>query len=394
MELDVKTLLTINLAVVCLSSVTACYFWNQYRDNVWLLCWTVATAICGVALLLIRVFGAVPPLAIGPPIVLMLFSSYLLIWESMRLFNGRRLQPLRLGAIVLVFVAVLAVVVWATTGVNQRANFLSASLAILSSLSAYEVLRKDNEEFLRTRLAMAALFGAMAIVLALRAILGWLEPATATIDAYYDPLGGFSSLVNSIAIIGLSIALMMMANERTSGRHRRLALTDELTGLPNRRYFLTQAEQLLRRGGKDAPACILMMDLDHFSKVNERFGHTGGDEALISFAALLRQQLRSGDLVARYGGEEFCVLLIGPDRTQGLQLAEAIRSALAAKPVTIRGRLHPLTVSIGLAPLRGGDIDAALQLADKALYRAKGAGRNRVATWDGDPRSNLDLAAG
>jgi diguanylate cyclase (GGDEF)-like protein len=394
MEIDVKTLLTINLAVVCLSSVTAWYFWTQYRDNAWLLCWALATGVCGVALLLIRVFGPVPPLAVGPPIVVMLFSSYMLIWESMRLFNGRPLRPLRLVAIVLLFVPVFAVFVWATTGVNQRANFLSASVAIFAFLSAYEVLRKGNEEFFRTRLAMAGLFGAMAIVLVVRAVLGWLEPTTVTVDAFYDPLGGFSSLINSIGVIGLSIALMMMANERTSGRHRQLALTDELTGLPNRRYFLAQAERSLRRAGKHVPTCILMMDLDHFSDVNERFGHAGGDEALISFAALLRQQLRSGDLVARHGGEEFCALLMGADQTQGLTVADNVRSALAAKPVAIRGQLYPITVSIGVAPLRHGDIDAALQQADKALYRAKREGRNRVSNWDGPAQSGFDLAAG
>jgi diguanylate cyclase (GGDEF)-like protein len=394
MELDVKTLLTINIAVVFLSGVTAYYFWNQYRDNVWLLCWTLASTVCGVAIVLVRLFGPVPPPAIGPPIAIMLFSSYVLIWESMRLFNGRRFHPVRLVAIVAVFVVGFAAVVWASTGVSQRANFLSASMGIFAALSAYEVSRKGNEEFLRTRLAMAALFGMMAIILVVRTVLGSLEPATATINTFYDPLGGLTALINSIGVTGLSIALMMMANERTSDRHRRLALTDELTGLPNRRDFLTQAERLLRRGGKGASACILMMDLDHFSKVNERFGHAGGDEALVSFAALLREQLRSGDLVARHGGEEFCVLLMGRDQAEGMRVAEAIRATLAATPIFIKGQLHQVTVSIGVAPLRHGNIDAALQHADKALYRAKGEGRNRVAAWDGSARPGLDLAAG
>jgi diguanylate cyclase (GGDEF)-like protein len=152
-----------------------------------------------------------------------------------------------------------------------------------------------------------------------------------------------------------------------------------------------QADERLRRRRKDAAVYILMMDLDHFAKVNERFGHAGGDEALVWFANLLRRHLRADDLVARHGGEEFCTLLTNTSQTQALAVAEAIRAALAAEPVVLQGQQHPVTVSIGVARLRDSDVTAALNQADQALYRAKAAGRNRVAAEDAPA---VDLAAG
>src|SRR5262249_12310649 len=99
MEINVKTLLLINVAVLFLSAVTASYFWRQYRDYVWLLWWSLATGLLGTALLLVGLFGPVPPVVVGAPSVTMLIGGYVMIWESMRLFNGRRAYPLRVVAI-------------------------------------------------------------------------------------------------------------------------------------------------------------------------------------------------------------------------------------------------------------------------------------------------------
>jgi diguanylate cyclase (GGDEF)-like protein len=391
MEINVNTLLLINIAVLFLSSVAAIYFWRQYRDYVWLLWWSLATGLMAVGLVLVGLFGPVPPVPIGAPAAAMLLAGYVMVWESMRLFNGKQSHPMRVAAIVLVFFAMLVGSVLVGSAVGQRANLVSAGMLVFAALSAYEVSREGKHEFLRARLAMAGLFAVMTIVLAVRTLLPLLWPAIDTTNVFYDPLGGLSSLANSICAIGLSIVLMMMANERASDRHRRLAMTDELTGLPNRRYFLMQAEQRLRRRRKGAAACILMMDLDHFSEVNERFGHAGGDDALAWFASLLRQKLAANDLVARYGGEEFCALLTNASQARALAIAESIRAGLAAQPVTLQGRQHPVTVSIGVARLRNADITEALHDADQALYQAKAAGRNRVAAEDG---STVGLAAG
>ena len=216
----------------------------------WLLWWTLGTAACGVALLVLGLFGPAPRLVVGFPTVVLLFAGNVMLWHSLRLFNGRAASIAGVVLIVLAFAALLATSIALGASLRERAGIASAGLAIFAALSAWEVSRDRDREFLRTRLAMAAAFGVMALVLVLRGALTWLAPESAEAGDYYDPLQGASSLINSISVVSLSIGLIMMANERTSGRHRRLALTDELTGLPNRRFFLAQAARLAQRAAR------------------------------------------------------------------------------------------------------------------------------------------------
>jgi len=162
---------------------------------------------------------------------------------------------------------------------------------------------------------------------------------------------------------------------------RRQAETDPLTSLANRRSFFTAllhaGERIVRHGDRCA---ILMLDLDHFKAVNDRYGHAVGDAVLSTFAAILRNTLRSHDLPARIGGEEFAVLLPHTDLAGALALAERIRRAVANY---CRVPMHPelrMTVSIGVSELLPDDPtpEAALVRADAALYLAKQEGRNRV----------------
>jgi diguanylate cyclase (GGDEF)-like protein len=153
------------------------------------------------------------------------------------------------------------------------------------------------------------------------------------------------------------------------------ARTDELTGLPNRRGL-----QEAMAGWSGQQAALLILDLDHFKRLNDTFGHVAGDAALRHLAGVLRQALRDTDLAARIGGEEFALWL--PDTPSGssLEVAERVRSAVELTPVPWQGRTIPFTCSIGVATLPGSTPDRQnlYPTADAALYRAKHAGRNRV----------------
>nr|WP_246337662.1 GGDEF domain-containing protein [Azospirillum oleiclasticum] len=172
-----------------------------------------------------------------------------------------------------------------------------------------------------------------------------------------------------------------MAHERTVSRLRRLADRDELTGLLNRRAFLHAAEGAAERArhGGDQLALVLL-DLDHFKRINDEHGHLTGDRALRLAADTVTAALRTADAVGRYGGEEFCLLLPGADARTAETIAERIRCSIAAVRIdTSGGPLH-LTASFGVAAL-GPDVSTVHELlvqADAALYAAKEQGRDRV----------------
>ncbi|MBI4184049.1 MAG: diguanylate cyclase [Proteobacteria bacterium] len=161
-----------------------------------------------------------------------------------------------------------------------------------------------------------------------------------------------------------------------------LALRDPLTGLLNRRGFEARlAEEVGRCRRYGRPLSLAMLDLDHFKKVNDTYGHPVGDEVLAAVAARLTAGMRGNDIAARYGGEEFIVLLPETTAEAALTVAERLRRRLAETPVaTAAGRALPVTVSIGVAafPGVGEGAEALIAAADRALYAAKEAGRNRV----------------
>ncbi len=164
----------------------------------------------------------------------------------------------------------------------------------------------------------------------------------------------------------------------------RLATTDYLTGLANRRHFLEKVDMELERFKRyGRPAALLMMDMDHFKQVNDTYGHAIGDRALQHFAAIAQGILRRTDLLGRIGGEEFAALLPDADLAGAEHLAERLRAALATTPVPLEvGGILSLSISIGVTPFlaKDGKTSDILGRADRAMYRAKDQGRNRVET--------------
>lgn len=167
----------------------------------------------------------------------------------------------------------------------------------------------------------------------------------------------------------------------------RLARTDSLTGLWNRGYFMEMACRELARNRRDAaPLSLIMIDVDHFKKVNDTHGHEAGDEALRCLAEVLAQSVREGDLVARLGGEEFVALLPNARLDDACNVAERIRQGIAARELDCRsGACFGLTVSVGVATHRDREtpLEELLRCADEALYAAKRGGRDRVEIFGG-----------
>lgn len=160
----------------------------------------------------------------------------------------------------------------------------------------------------------------------------------------------------------------------------RLARTDALTGLWNRRYFVEQFQHEMRRAERTCePLCLIMLDLDHFKQVNDSYGHAAGDAVLIEFAHVLKKSLRELDLPGRLGGEEFCVGLPGITLEEAHAVADRLRQSVAVLEIPFEGRTITVTTSIGLGKWDGHEsLDVLLGRVDAALYQAKESGRNTV----------------
>ncbi|AYC31754.1 GGDEF domain-containing protein [Pseudomonas cavernae] len=221
-------------------------------------------------------------------------------------------------------------------------------------------------------------------------------------DAYVQ-LGVATALALLLGLLGFHLTRLIKAGLATEAellgardslaalnqRLEKLALEDELTGLANRRQFMAALdEEVLRAARHQRPLALLMLDVDHFKQFNDLYGHSAGDQCLRSVAQVIRGgQKRPGDLAARYGGEEFCVLLPETDMAGALVVAEQIRQTLESQGLVHAGSpLGLVTLSAGVhALIPTGEAESAAQLlhcADRALYRAKAKGRNRVCGFD------------
>ncbi len=264
-------------------------------------------------------------------------------------------------------------------------------------LAAMERIRGDRPDLVITDLEMPRIGGlqlvqwlrrttelssTLVMILTSRASLGdklrGLEGADDYITKPFEPL---ELRARVKVMIRLKDAL-----DTALERQRRLeeiTITHELPGIYNRRFLNARTEEEFAKAARhETPLTCLLLDLDHFKLVNDNYGHAWGDFVLREFAQIVRARLRQGDLFARYGGEEFVLLLPLTNAEEGGQLADELRARIASHRFVHGGLSLGLTVSIGLASMPSRDIRSAadiLAAADAALYRAKEAGRNRIA---------------
>ena len=266
-----------------------------------------------------------------------------------------------------------------------------------------EAMRAEQRRTMAVILGMTGLHIALIVLglfLVRRRVIKPLGRASEALDAMRDnrcvpltaPVPGdeISAVFDGIA------ALQAQHQERTAleaerdkliERLRVQSSTDFLTTLPNRRAFFEAAEAELARARRHGYGLVLLLlDVDHFKRINDTRGHAAGDRALVALTEVLKHSVRQGDIAARIGGEEFVVLLSHCEREDGLRFAERLRETVSTTLVDLGEGQEPLriTVSIGLADVRshGVGLDQLLSRADRAMYRAKNAGRDRIEVAD------------
>lgn len=193
-----------------------------------------------------------------------------------------------------------------------------------------------------------------------------------------------SALIEPLSIIAGQLALNL-EKVKLYNRVQELAILDGLTGVYMRRYFLERLqEEFIRSRKQELPLSLLMCDLDYFKEKNDTYGHLVGDEVLKAVAKILKQHTREVDLLGRYGGEEFTVALPETAQQKAWQVGERIRSMIQDSELEIYDEKIRVTISIGMATLVPGtsSVEELMDEADKALYRAKTKGRNRVEVYE------------
>lgn len=372
MSVDVLTLYLLNFVVAFVMAGIYFFSWFHHRDILGVRGWATALSLGALGSLELSLRTNSSPILLVIMANSLVVAGYATVWMSVRRFNtGERAlnyAVIPTSLFVVVFTAALLI----GTDVNVRVALCSLTIAILSLLASWEVYRARLGEPLNSRIPTACALLLITVAMCVRMVFSFLsDPPVGETTPFYDPTQGITLLVNTICVVAMTLGFLMMANERLRHHYEKLASTDELTDLPNRRFLLDEGAR------PSGPACVLMIDLAHFSEVNATFGHAGGDQALIAFARLARQQLRPTDLIARYGGEEFCALLRGVEEPEALRIAERLRAAIGDMSIDVDGRPLRITVSIGMAKLDGG-LGTAMRKADVALYRAKALGRNQV----------------
>ena len=180
-------------------------------------------------------------------------------------------------------------------------------------------------------------------------------------------------------------ALSKLRVERLNDDLQQMSSVDGLTGLFNRRYWQERFDshfKLLRR--RESISTALMLDIDHFKKINDTYGHQAGDEVIKTLARVIQKSIRETDLAGRYGGEEFAIILVDSNQSNAMKVADRIRRLAEAMAVEHEGQLIKFTVSVGISEYRTGITSNMvwLEQADRALYLSKHSGRNCVSTWD------------
>jgi diguanylate cyclase (GGDEF)-like protein len=215
-----------------------------------------------------------------------------------------------------------------------------------------------------------------------------------------NPLELASGIVFLVTALGLGFSVFWMTSMQSRLDLERLASTDPLTGLHNRRAFLSHcAEKLLGPSRVGEPVSLVLIDLDHFKQVNDRHGHEAGDAALCAVASQLRGAVREHDFLARWGGEEFIVLLPATSSEQAVQVAQRLRLCIESISLLHNGRVDAwssirLAISVGVVTATGAieSMDSLFRTCDEALYTAKAAGRNRVVHRELRPEVGFSLS--
>lgn len=396
MAAHVPTMLAMIIASsLMMAASMAVVGWGRRRDGLGR--WAAALLVNAIGHLLIMLRGLIPDVLSIVVGNLMLSSVFVGMIAAVYQFQGRPVRwPLLLAPplLVLVFVSVFI------DNFPARVSFVGLVIGLQAVWALLAALSHRHATVGRGQWLLVAGLLLEAVVLGGRALVAISTHTEATNILQSSALQTLTFLATFSVVLVSSVGFVFMSRDRADENNRVLAALDPLTGVANRRSLIAALDRDVARAQRmREPMALMMVDIDHFKDVNDRYGHPAGDRVLCSVVNVLRQRVRAQDLVGRYGGEEFMVLLPDTGLTGAEQLARELCKAVEESRCPADGVPGPgiaVTVSIGVfgGRLESGDSwDMLIAAADRALYQAKNNGRNRVEVATGLRRPSAQLAA-
>ncbi|MBK4737363.1 GGDEF domain-containing protein [Noviherbaspirillum pedocola] len=346
------------------------------RDIKGLARWGRGCAFMATAAALLSMRGAIPSVFSNFLSDLLIISGVGAIYGSLQEFTGVAPNTRRVTALFFIAALGLAWVTFAHDDYRVRVLIMSGVLTILFSACAWVIIKSRDKGF--PDLFTQYLFIGTAGITFARFITAIFEERAVTFDKDFSLIRHVYLGTFAFSTVGLTLGFILMVNRALHSKLEYLASRDHMTGAYRRDAFMQRLDDEIAAAERQCkPLALLMMDLDNFKSINDRYGHTVGDHVIRDFADKLTHELRHNDCVGRYGGEEFIVLLPHTGEVDAKAIAERIRDAAAQHT---HGDIPAYTVSIGLAllspPTSGAQ--ALIDAADKAMYMAKQAGKNKV----------------
>ena len=378
MTADVPTLmLTTIVSSVVMAGALLMLGWGRHQDG--LQYWATSLLVSAVGYVLFLLRGRIADglsVVLANTLISVAFAGFL---AALSRFHGLRMP----WPLMLVPPAIMMVLMWIF--MHNFTSRVTAS-AFLLTLQIFWVLRLlsrcwgDVTGRGARLLSVGLVLEAVMLVMRGASSLAALMQESSILQNHLVQTLTF--MVASVALLITSIGFVFMAKDRADAINLRLATQDTLTGVANRRSIMATLEKTLAHAHcTHTPMAVAMLDIDHFKKVNDGYGHLAGDQVLCHVVQVLAQHLRPQDCLGRYGGEEFLLLLPNTNPTQALALAQGLAQVVQAHPCPWQDTAIPVTISMGLwcgQPALGQNWEHLLHAADSALYRAKENGRNRV----------------
>ena len=378
MHLDVQTLSVVTVFITALLGALLVFAGLQNRSIRAPMWWGAAHIVNASGLGLLSSHGAAPDFVTNDLANALVLLGYSLTWSGARVFDGRKIYPP---------LVLLAPAIW--LGLCRLPAFANADLrvVVVSTMLAFLALRAAEELWRGRDEPLMSRWPSVIVLLAYAAVLLARVPATLLSPSFQDDslMRGLSFALLAFGTLLFTVVMaflqLNMTKERTELKHKINSLVDPLSGVANRRAFLDRAASLIRQQEADQePLAVLLFDLDHFKQINDQLGHAIGDAVLQVFAGTATKTLGADVLFARIGGEEFASCLPVGDIDEAYAIADRVRRNFGAAAARFgNDRLSPsVSAGVTLGCDSRATVAELLSIVDRALYRAKEHGRNRV----------------